>query len=279
MSKEEEAKQSSRKASMYPAELSISDIELWSEANIRHREVTEGIDELADSINEVGLLQRPIVQSLNGKYKLIVGQRRFEAVKQLGWKKIPVMVLREPYDLAQAKLVSLSENLHRKPPVASDLADACDYLVKETHSIRRSARLLGISEVTVRKYLGYKGVPQRIKDLVKAKVISVSDAMRLSRIEADISKAVEFAKFISKLPKPARERHFLAFMENPHASLSALRSRAEQFRYKNVVKIYLPETYARALAKASADRDEEPESILQFAAIQWLQSSGYVTEK
>lgn len=274
-----EAKQSLRRAPMYPDEVFVSDVELWGEANVRHREVTEGIDELAANIKEIGLLQAPIVQKLNGKYRLIVGQRRFEAIKQLGWKKMPVMVLREPYDLTHAKLVSLSENLHRKPAVAGDLADACDYLIKETRSITKVAKLLGISEVTVRKYYGYKGVPEGIKKLVEKHIISVSDALRLSRIEADVSKAIEFARFISKLPKPARERHFLAFMENPSASLSSIRSRAEQFRYKNVVRIYLPETYAHALAKASADRDEEPESILQFAAIQWLQSSGYVTEK
>ena len=47
------------------------------------------IEELVESINEVGLLQSIIV---NEKYQILSGHRRFEAIKILGWKEIDVEV-------------------------------------------------------------------------------------------------------------------------------------------------------------------------------------------
>ncbi len=43
------------------------------------------LTELALSIKEVGLLQPPVVRSIgNGKYQLIMGERRFRAAKRAG---------------------------------------------------------------------------------------------------------------------------------------------------------------------------------------------------
>lgn len=47
------------------------------------------VDSLAKSISEIGLLHSPIVNSEN---KLIVGFRRYLAIKKLGWKEIPVRI-------------------------------------------------------------------------------------------------------------------------------------------------------------------------------------------
>jgi len=51
---------------------------------------------------------------------------------KLTWlEKVSVMALKEAYDLIQAKLTFLSENLHGKTAVAGDFVDACDYSIKE----------------------------------------------------------------------------------------------------------------------------------------------------
>jgi ParB family chromosome partitioning protein len=50
------------------------------------------IDALAASIEALGLLQ-PIVVSPDGR--LILGERRLRAAQKLGWKTIPVMVIKE----------------------------------------------------------------------------------------------------------------------------------------------------------------------------------------
>ncbi len=252
----------------------ISSVEVWDEANARHREITEDIDELAANIAVLGLQQPPLVQETDGHYKLILGQRRLYALRQLGRKEIPVIILREPYDLTKAKLASLSENLHRRPVVAGDIAEACVYFLKKFGSEKEAAKLLGISIQTFRKYLGFQGVPAEIKALVPD-VISVPDAKRLAEIEPDVKKAVEFAHTIAKLPKPARNRYFVALMESPDAPLDYIAKRAETLRYKATLKIHLPENYARALSRASTDQNREPEDLAQKAVIEWLDRSGY----
>jgi len=255
----------------------VDSIEVWDEANVRHTEITKGIDELADSIRQIGLLQPPLVQQVEtGKYKLIEGQRRLLAVKQLGWKKIQVLILKEPIDLARAKVASLSENLHRKAVNPDDVASACEYLSKHFGSDKEAAKVLGISIPTFKKYLAYRIVPEELKELVRKGITSPSDAKRLSRIVPDVSKAIKFAKLIHGLPKLTRERHFAALLEDPTSTLDEIKARAARSQYRTVVKIHLPETYAYALYRASKTLEEEPESIAQRAVMDWLDSSGYV---
>lgn len=257
--------------------LPLDSIEVWNEANVRHTEITGGIEELAESIKQIGLLSPPLVQEVEkGKYKLIEGQRRLLAVKSLGWKEMPVLVVKEPYDLAEAMLVSLSENVHRKAVSARDLSDACSYLRKRFGSDKEAAKALGKTIQTFRKYLGYKGVPEELKKLVSEKKISVSDSIRLSQIVPDVPKAVKFSKMISKLPKPTRERYFDALHENPDAPLPVIKVRAKKSQYVTVIKIHLPETYARALNRASTESEEEPEAIAKKAVMEWLDRAGYV---
>ena len=57
------------------------------------------IEELMDSISEVGLLQPLIVDSRN---QVISGNRRFESLKRLGWEEVEVEV-REVKDGEEAK--------------------------------------------------------------------------------------------------------------------------------------------------------------------------------
>ena len=255
----------------------IDSIDIWNEANVRHTEITAGIDELAESIAKIGLQQPPIVQEVEeGKYKLIVGQRRLLAFQRLGRKEIPVLVQKKPYDLLHATLVSLSENLHRKAVVASDLADACEYLSKHLGSDKEATKVLGISLPTFKKYLGYKAVPEELKKKVKEKEISVSDALRLSQIVPNVQKAVQFAEMISHLSKPTKERYFAALLENPSDPMPSIKARADRSQYRIVIRIHLPETYARALSRASTESKQEPEAIVQKAVMEWLDRSGYV---
>ena len=70
------------------------------------------LTELALSIKEVGLLQPPVVRSIgNGKYQLIMGERRFRAAKLAGLKSIPVIIRQTSDD--QLLREALIENIHR----------------------------------------------------------------------------------------------------------------------------------------------------------------------
>ncbi|MGU9546360.1 ParB N-terminal domain-containing protein, partial [Bacillus cereus] len=50
------------------------------------------IQQLAQTLQEEGLLQPIIVRQDQGGYEIIAGERRFRAAKSLGWEKIPAIV-------------------------------------------------------------------------------------------------------------------------------------------------------------------------------------------
>ena len=72
----------------------------------------EELRELAQSIEENGLVQPVVVRKKGERYELIAGERRFRAFKLLGRDKIPAVVT-EADDLTAAKY-SLIENLQRE---------------------------------------------------------------------------------------------------------------------------------------------------------------------
>jgi ParB family chromosome partitioning protein len=79
---------------------------------------------LALSIREKGLLSPiTVLKNYDGTFDLIVGQRRFLACKQLGWKTIPA-IIREEMDDTDATVSSLVENVHRADMSPIDKARA-----------------------------------------------------------------------------------------------------------------------------------------------------------
>lgn len=71
----------------------------------------KGIEELADSIQQHGLLQPIIVRPNGKKYQIIAGERRFQACKKLNLKTVPVKIM--DVDEVDTLKLALIENLQR----------------------------------------------------------------------------------------------------------------------------------------------------------------------
>ena len=73
----------------------------------------EGLEALARSIREQGVLQPLLVRSLgNGRYAIVAGERRYRAARMAGLAEVPVRVLDLPEK--EARLLALLENLQRE---------------------------------------------------------------------------------------------------------------------------------------------------------------------
>lgn len=73
----------------------------------------EGLEELARSVREQGILQPLLVRPLgNGRYEIVAGERRWRAARLAGLTEVPVL-LRDLTD-AQAQLAAAVENLQRE---------------------------------------------------------------------------------------------------------------------------------------------------------------------
>lgn len=73
---------------------------------------TEGLRELAASIEQYGILQPLTVRKIEGEYELVAGERRLRAARMLGLQEVPCIML--SVDEAQSGLVALVENLQRR---------------------------------------------------------------------------------------------------------------------------------------------------------------------
>ncbi|HZG84896.1 nucleoid occlusion protein [Paenibacillus sp.] len=108
----------------------------------------ERIEELCQTIRTHGVIQPIVVRVRDGKHELIAGERRWRAVRKLGWDTIPA-IIREIND-SQAASISLIENLQREGLTAIEEALAYQKLI-EIHSLTQEslAQRLGKSQSTI----------------------------------------------------------------------------------------------------------------------------------
>lgn len=71
----------------------------------------EELEELAESIEKNGLLQPILVRKDGQKYQIIAGERRYQACKLLGLKKVPVRIRETDDD--ETLILALIENIQR----------------------------------------------------------------------------------------------------------------------------------------------------------------------
>ena len=120
--------------------------------------------DLALSIREKGLLNPiTVLKKSDGKYDLIIGQRRFLACKQLGLQTIPAIV-RESMDDTDATILSLIENVHRADMSPIDKARAYKRIYEKYSDYSSVARETGMSVATIRKYMTLLELSPSIQD-------------------------------------------------------------------------------------------------------------------
>ena len=90
----------------------------------------EKIKELANSIQESGLIQPVVVYKIDEKYYLLVGERRWRASQYLKWKKIPAIVQESSADDSIIK--ALVENIQREDLNAIEIAEGIEMMMKQT---------------------------------------------------------------------------------------------------------------------------------------------------
>lgn len=238
-------------------EIPIKQIKIWKDAQARKLD-RAGIAELARSIKNEGLQNPPMVQKESkNSYLLMSGQRRLVALKRLRAKKIPVLLLTQntKYDLENAKAASVIENLHRNKMSARDMAAASKFLA-ESVGKSKAAQSLGISQQTLKKYLGFAGVPDKLKEYVP-KQLSRDDATRLYQTVPNISKAVQIIERIIPLDQKLRKQYLRTLAKNPKSSHAKLLKKAKAALLQQKVIIELTKGNARKLKSLSVKKNVE----------------------
>jgi ParB family transcriptional regulator, chromosome partitioning protein len=138
---------------------------------------------LRDSIQEKGLLQPITVRVKDGFYEIVIGNRRYEACKLLGLRRILCNIVE--LEDRQAFETSLIENMQRKDLSPLEEARAFREYVNRygRGSISDLARRIGRSIAYVDKRTRLLDLPAEIIDMISGTDISISAAEELLTLQ------------------------------------------------------------------------------------------------
>jgi ParB family transcriptional regulator, chromosome partitioning protein len=143
-----------------------------------------GIAELAKTIHTHGVIQPIVVRHKASGYELIAGERRWRAVKSLGWTTIPAIV-RDMND-AQTASAALIENLQREGLTPIEEAVAYQQLL-ELHGLTQEslAQRLGKGQSTIANKLRLLHLPEAVQQALLARVITERHARALLALPSE----------------------------------------------------------------------------------------------
>lgn len=155
----------------------------------------ESLRELAASIREIGILQPPVVRRVgDGRYELIMGERRLRAAKLAGLSTIPV-IIRATND-AELLREALVENIHRSNLNSLEEAAAYNQMLTDfglTHD--ELASKLGKSRPVITNTLRLLNLPTSVQKKLAAGTLSAGHARAL----LGLSDSTEIERLANKI--------------------------------------------------------------------------------
>lgn len=143
----------------------------------------EALNELAQSIKELGIVQPITVRkNNNNSYQLIAGERRFRAAKIAGLTKIPAYIrLAEDDKMLELALV---ENIQREDLDSIEIAISYQRLIDECKLTQESlSDRVGKKRSTISNYLRLLKLPAEIQKGIREKRVLMGHARALVNID------------------------------------------------------------------------------------------------
>ena len=141
----------------------------------------ESLEELTNSIKENGVIQPIIVRSdksLEGKFEIIAGERRWLASQNAGLNEIPVIII--DIDDEKSLEFAIVENVQRQDLNVIEEAQGYQRLINEfSYNQEKLAKFIGKSRSYIANSLRLLGLPKEVITYVENEKISASHARSL----------------------------------------------------------------------------------------------------
>ena len=142
----------------------------------------QGLQELAASIRQYGVLQPLTVRKKAGYFELVAGERRLRAAGLAGLCEVPCLLV--SVDDQDAGLLALVENLQRRDLDYLEQAEGLQRLMQEYHLTQeQAARRLGKSQPAVANKLRLLRLSSPVRAALRASGLSERHARALLRLE------------------------------------------------------------------------------------------------
>ena len=158
----------------------------------------EALEELAASIQQLGIIQPVTVRSLgDGQFEIISGERRLRASRRAGLEKIPAFV-REA-DTEEMLEMAIVENVQREQLNPMEIALGYQRLMEECDLTQEKiAKKVGKKRATVANFLRLLKLPPPVQAALRDESISMGHARALipvddKEVQLDILTEIEVA--------------------------------------------------------------------------------------
>ena len=157
----------------------------------------DALQELANSIKEVGIIQPITLRQLSsGRYQIIAGERRWRASQLAGLKAIPAYI-RTVEDEGVMEM-ALVENIQREDLNAIEVALAYQHLAETTGMTQEKiSKRVGKSRAAVTNYMRLLKLPAQVQIALKNHEIDMGHARALLAIDSP-STQIKLFKEIQK---------------------------------------------------------------------------------
>ena len=136
----------------------------------------EALQELADSIEEIGIVQPVTLRAMeNGRYQIIAGERRWRASMRVGLKTIPAYI--RTADDENVMEMALIENIQRQDLNSIEIALAYQHLMDQYGLTQEKlSERVGKKRATVANYLRLLRLPAKLQRDLKDGLLSMGHA-------------------------------------------------------------------------------------------------------
>src|SRR5437899_104955 len=167
-----------------------------------------GLNELADSIRERGIVQPIVVRALEDAFfQLIAGERRWRAAQRAGLLRIPA-VIREADEHASLE-IALIENLQREDLNPIEEAQAYERLIVDFGMTQEEvARRVGKNRTTIANMLRLLRLPAEVQQWLRENRISTGHAKALLSL-SDLNAILDTARKIIQGSYSVRQTEML----------------------------------------------------------------------
>jgi ParB family transcriptional regulator, chromosome partitioning protein len=149
----------------------------------RHEFDQESLQELADSIREIGIIQPITLREIsNNSYQIIAGERRFRASQLAGLTTITAYV--RTADDENVMEMALIENIQREDLNSLEIALAYQHLIEQYELTQEKlSERIGKKRTTVANYLRLLKLPAEIQVALQKKEIDMGHARALLALD------------------------------------------------------------------------------------------------
>ena len=190
---------------------------------------TKALNELAQSIKELGVIQPITVRKVGDKFELISGERRFRASQMAELNKIPAFVrLADDREMLEMALV---ENIQREDLDAIEIALTYQRLIEDVNLTQEEmSQRVGKDRSTVTNYLRLLKLDPIVQTGIRDGMISMGHGRALIAVD-DIDKQLEIYENIVRKNLSVRQtEQLIKGLKNPQNTVKEVVTLPNDFK-------------------------------------------------